>query len=137
MLVRRVEEQDLNTCEMLLRNDQLMTADNIFFKKEWIYEYLDDNLFFVAEKEGQVVGLVFGEKLRLKGAMLWYIVVKQEFRNTGIGSMLITKFEESCKYQKIEWIILYSNNTTQTLEFYEKHGYNFGSNTIECKKELN
>jgi ribosomal protein S18 acetylase RimI-like enzyme len=136
MLVRKVEEQDLNTCEMLLKNDQLMTADNAFFKKEWLYEYLDDNLFFVAEKEDQVVGLVFGEKLKLRGAMLWYIVVKQEFRNTGIGSMLITKFEESCKNQKIEWIILYSNNNKQTLEFYEKHGYSFGSNTIECKKEL-
>ena len=69
--------------------------------------------------------------------MIWYFVVDKNFRGKGIGQKMISHFERECKKQNIEWIILYSpRESTKSLNFYEKTGYNKGKSFFEFNKKL-
>ena len=137
MEIRLAVEKDFDVCVELLKSDEaLSTPDGSFFKKEWLYAYLEDELFLVAEKDKKVVGLILGEKIKLSGALVWEFVVQKELRGQGIGKELLKKFEDECIKKSIDWIILYGANNRKTLNFYNKNGFDLGGSYIECKKEL-
>lgn len=136
MLIRNVVEEDFDICTELLKDDNLKCADGSYFKRDWLYDYIHDGLFFVADKENKVVGLIIGEKLKLTGAIVWMFVVQEDLRNQGIGTLLMNRFEKTCKQKEIDWIILYGHDNDKTLNFYKRNGFDLGNRFIECKKFL-
>lgn len=136
MIIRNVEERDFKSCIELFKVDELKCADKEYFKKEWLYEYVDTGLFFVAEKNGQIVGAILGEAVKVKGAILWMFAVKQDLRKKGIGTQLLKTFEEACKERRLEWIMLYSVNENNVIKFYKNRNFNIGDVFVECKKIL-
>ena len=136
MVIRNVQEKDFNQCLELLKEEELKDANGDYFKKEWLYDYLSDGLFLVAETENDIVGLIFGETLKPDGVMLWMFAVDKNFRRLGIGKKLLAEFENKCRKMNKNWIILYSTTTESTLTFYKRNSYNEGKKCIEFKKDL-
>ena len=92
-------------------------------------EGFDNNLFtcFVAETETEIVGmaLVYFRFSTWKGRTVHLedLIVKQEHRSDGIGTLLYNKVVQYAKEQgvkRVEWVVLDWN--TNAIEFYEKSG---------------
>lgn len=112
-------------------------ATGEYYTKAFLKEYLDKNFFLIAENNHKVIGCIFGEMVRGKGAIVWVIVVSEKRRGSGTGSKLLKAFEKHCKNLKIQWIILYApQNKNKTCEFYQKHQFNKGIASVEFVKEL-
>lgn len=92
-------------------------------------EGFDNNLFtcFVAETETEIVGmaLVYFRFSTWKGRTVHLedLIVKQEHRGQGIGTLLYTRVVAYAKEQgvkRVEWVVLDWN--INAIKFYEKSG---------------
>ena len=137
VIVRTAREKDLIICEQLLNSQEFKMADGQYFTAKMEEEYLDDNFFLVAELDGKVTGCAIGEKLKMRGCVLCFLVIDKNHRDKGIGSKLIEEMEKRAHKIGCEWILVYSDlHNPKTLEFYKKHNYVIGSNYVECKKDI-
>jgi GNAT superfamily N-acetyltransferase len=92
---------------------------------------------FLAVVEGEVVGAVWGEKLKSMGFMIWGVVVKDGFRNSGIGTELLQHIEWTAYNDDCNWALLHADNrSSKTVDFYKKNGYDIGFSMTECAKDL-
>ena len=76
---------------------------------------------FVAKDEGKIAGVIQGHAY-YKEVHIGDLIVMEEYRKSGVGSMLVKAVEEAFKDDNREQI----NLTTygfQALEFYKKLGY--------------
>lgn len=137
MKIREVELKDLDKCVELLHLPEFIFPEGEYPDLEYLKIYFDSGLFFVVEENSEIIGCIFGEKIRGKIAILWYFVVDSNFRGQGIGQKMMSHFENECKKQNVEWILLYSPATNpKSLNFYEKMGYNKGKSYFEFNKQL-
>lgn len=137
MQIRNAELKDLSKCVELLHLPEFVFSDGDYPDLEYLKIYFGAGLFFVAEENSEIIGCIFGEKMRGKIAMLWYFVVDKDQRSKGVGQKMISHFENECKKQNVEWITLYSPATSlKSLKFYEKMGYNKGKAHVEFDKQL-
>ena len=92
-------------------------------------EGFDNNLFtcFVAETETEIVGmaLVYFRFSTWKGRTVHLedLIVKQEYRSSGIGKLLYNTVISYAKQQgvkRVEWVVLDWNQNA--IDFYEKSG---------------
>lgn len=85
----------------------------------------EDVAYFVAERNGDIVGYVSGGPSREENvANLGAIYVDPDYWNEGIGTALLREFEEFCRRQDYEYIqfqILFENAVGKS--FYRKQGY--------------
>jgi GNAT superfamily N-acetyltransferase len=98
--------------------------------------------FFVAEHQKQIVGiaLYYIKYSTWKGRCIFLedIVVKESYRQKGIGQLL---FNEVCKVakneqvQRLEWQVL--NWNTPAINFYKKNKATFDDEWINCKLTFN
>lgn len=133
--IRKTRPTDFPACIRLLRISDLRDTDGTFYKKEWLNPYLADGLFYTAMRGKSVIGFIMGEKLKLEGAMIWFIVVHPDCRNRGIGTRLMKRFETACKTKGVTWTILSAERKRKTLNFYRKNNFDCGNYT-ECMKEI-
>lgn len=136
MEIRKVKISDFEECIKLLQDENLEGINGEYFKLEWLYDYLEDGLFLVAEEDDKIIGVAFGEYLKTDGVMLWMITVEKNHRNKGIGKLLLKEFENMCIERKRTWIILYATDDENTIKFYKKNNYGFGKKCIEAKKNF-
>ena len=94
--------------------------------------------FLVAVYEGKIVGtaVFFYTYSTWKGKTLYLedIVVNEQYRRTGIGSLLFDHLVEIAKGEKVKrmsWQVLNWNNPA--IEFYKKINANLDSEWINCK----
>jgi predicted N-acetyltransferase YhbS len=73
-------------------------------------------MVFVAEKDGEVVGILRGRKDKLQS-----LFVRGDVHRQGIGRRLVHRFEQECEKQGSEKIILMS--TLFAVPFYQAMGY--------------
>ena len=90
--------------------------------------YLTDELFFVAEINNKIVGLIFGEVLKGAGCLLWMLAVDSIYRKHDIGTKLLTYYETVCKERGIEWIFLCAPDSAK--RFYQKQNYSMGKKAL-------
>lgn len=135
MKIRPAKKTDMKSVEQLLSLPELSTATGEYLSADILSGYVDDLYFLIAEKNSEIVGAIFGERLKNNGFMLWEFAVKKEFRGQGIGSALLKKFETNLASENRKWMILYAPaKSPQTINFYQKHGYNKGKSHIEFIK---
>lgn len=136
MNIRPVKKADLPSCEDLCNSPELFYPNGGHFTVDHLKCLLSNKYFLVAEVSEKVVGLIFGEKLKAGGSIVWVIVVDKRFRGQGVGRKLLQKFEENAKADGCSWTVLYaSTKDKKTLEFYKKQRYDIGQKYIECAKD--
>lgn len=130
--IRSAKESDFAKCVKLFDKPELKNARGTMLEAEDLIAYLEDNLFVVAEIDGEVVAAMFGELLKNKGVILWEFSVDENFQGQGIGSELLKEFEKRVEGAGREWIFLTSPSTNEkTVNFYLKNGFEKGISSFE------
>ena len=137
MKIRSAEKKDLKDCENLIRVPELTYGAGHYIDKEFMENYLDPDLFLVGEINSEIIGLIISEKLKGKGIIIMYLVVKKEYQGKGFGRRLVAELEKRCKKTGINWAVLYAPaQNNETLKFYKKIGFIKGHNLYEFVKEF-
>jgi GNAT superfamily N-acetyltransferase len=118
----------------MIKTPELELADWQYLTQHQLQPYLKDELFFVAECDSQIIGLIFWERLLWGMSIIWMLFVKESFRSKWVWSQLLQAFQEHAKNIWIEKVLLYGYaDEPSTLQFYEKNWYTGG---IICKEFL-
>jgi predicted N-acetyltransferase YhbS len=78
--------------------------------------FKNSSLFFVAEHEGQVIGVLIADKNRIVN-----LFVKEGYQRGGIGNMLFYKYVCECKKMGYQEIVLRSQ--LHAIPFYQACGF--------------
>lgn len=112
---------DLNSISDILSSD---------FDDFWNVNILEQELknenskYIVAKLNNEIIGFA-GIKIVFNEADIMNIVVKKNFRNQKIGTLLLEKILELCIDLKIKTITLEVNETnTYAISLYKKHKFN-------------
>jgi len=136
MNIRSCKTSDLKKCEDLCNSPELFYPNGGHFTAGHLKNFLSKKYFLVAEEDNKVIGLIFGEKLKAGGSIVWIVVVDKKYRGKKIGSKLLKEFEKNAKQDGCTWIVLYAaTKNKNTVEFYKKHKYDIGKKYIECAKD--
>ncbi len=84
--------------------------------QEAIARVIRASMVFVAEKDGEIVGVLRGRKEKLQS-----LFVRGDFHRQGIGRKLVERFEQDCAGQGAQEIRLMS--TLFAVPFYQAMGY--------------
>lgn len=119
LLLRKAKKSDI---------EQVLKIEKESFKASWskssfLSELKQDpqiGLFYVAEKDGEIVGYIILH-LYEKGVHIINIAVKKNQRRKGIGSMLIKKAEEIAIERNIPLLVLEVRvSNTPAIQLYKK-----------------
>ncbi len=83
------------------------------FPKNYYERIIKKGVLLVAEQDNKIAGVCFGTyNIKEKWADLLGLIVIPEFRNQGIGSVLVKEFENFAKKNKLKKLIyiLIKNN---------------------------
>ncbi|MEG1256753.1 GNAT family N-acetyltransferase [Clostridium sp.] len=128
MLIREIELRDFK--HIYLLNKELgyeYELENVSGRIKHILENTKD-IILVAEYNDEVIGYIHGtpyESLRFDSLInLLGFVVKERYRNNGVGNILIESLESQIKKKGFSGIRLLSGyNRVNAHRFYENHGY--------------
>ena len=83
----------------------------------------DPDLFLIAELNGVVIGCVMGGFDGRRG-MVYHLAVKVEFRQKGLGAMLMAELEKRMKDKGcIRSYLLVTHDNLDAIRFYENTGW--------------
>lgn len=83
----------------------------------------DPDLFLLAEAGGEVVGTVLGGFDGRRG-MMYHLAVRQDFRQRGIGALLMQELEDRLRLKGcIRYYLLVTPDNQEAIDFYEKRGW--------------
>ena len=107
----------------------LFSAEKVKERIEFIKRNTKD-IIFVCEQSDQIIGYIHGSpyELLFSDSVINVLgfVVKEEYRNNGVGSMLIEGLEYWAKNNGFSGIKLLSHpSRINAHRFYSRHGYNF------------
>lgn len=89
----------------------------------------------VAIESDKLAGVCFGTyNIKEKWADLLGLVVKKDFRNKGIGSLLVKQFEIIVKSKKLKTIDLYADKAQ--LQLFKKLGFRQGRTYTAFRKKF-
>ena len=135
MQIRAAKKSDLKNVEKLFCLPELAKATGEFLSVETLANYIDDKFFLAAEEAGEIIGAMFGERLKNAGLILWEFAVKESARGRGVGSALLDAFESNMAFENRTWVILYAPaRSPKTINFYKKRGFNKGKLHVEFLK---
>jgi ribosomal protein S18 acetylase RimI-like enzyme len=135
--IRLAKLKDCKRCAELSEIDELKTAAGEFLPEEYFKIFVDeDQLFFVAEEEGKLLGYILGEPMKGKMAFLGLLAVDKGSRGKGIGKKLIKSFRNKCDEKGLKFILLYAPKFNEnTIEFYKKCEFTKGKEYINFLEE--
>lgn len=137
MQIRPARNTDMSSVEELFKLQELVIPSGEYLSAEILLTYLDDKFFLVAEENNDVVGALFGERLKNEGVMLWDFAVRDSLRGKGIGDLLLKAFENNIKLENRTWIIGYvPQGNPASIQFYKNRGYDLGERYIEFLKSV-
>ena len=108
--------------------------------EEYFVDSINNKIVYLAIVDDKMIGYLSGDTeinhtwMKIKEAEIVNLYIEEEFRNLGIGTMLIEKFKEYCKDKGISHIILtaFSNNIN-ALKCYENKGFKEYKTTMQCE----
>jgi ribosomal protein S18 acetylase RimI-like enzyme len=96
----------------------------------------DPDLFLVGEEDGKIIGTVLGGFDGRRG-MVYHLAVDDQYRNQGIGEMLMDELERRLKEKGcIRCYLLVTVENESAVRFYEKRGWDHMSNVYTYGKDL-
>lgn len=136
MIIRKAKLGDSKKVYELCRIKELINPSWELPKLWWIESFVKENqLFFIAEEDKDIVGFILGERTCGDIGYLWILAVKKEFQHKGIGTSLFLRAEEECKKRKLKAIICYGyEKSKNTLKIIKKRKYEKGRRYFEFIK---
>lgn len=151
MEIRKATIEDLASIQKL--NNSLFELEYENFddtlKKGWpfdkkgkeYFEYMINNeVFFVAQDKEKIVGYLAGSNCEQISyitetfAELDNMCIDNNYRKSGIGTLLINKFKEYCKGKNIQNIkVTASAKNDKAIQFYTKNGFEDYNVTLKYK----
>lgn len=128
--IRKFKKSDVKKCVELVKKTYLV-CNNREGSKQGVQQYVsrldisdkqkleafaNAPIFYVAENENKLVGLIKGRKDRITNLF----VLPQE-QGQGIGRLLVERFEKECKKYKPKTIKIRAS--LFAIRFYERRGY--------------
>jgi len=120
----------------LLHTTDFIDLPTEYNGREYFHASVDQGVFFVAETNRKIIGLIHGEMLMGNGCAFWSFIVDDKFRGQGLGKELLTAFEKECKSRGATWIYSLSDRNEKTENFYRKNGFTFGNAYTDIAKKL-
>lgn len=136
--IRLARIEDCKACCRLSEIEELQTPDGGSISENYFKKNIDDDeMFFVAEENDEIVGYILGEPMKDNLAFLSLLTVDESHRGKGLGKQLLAKFEEQCKKKRLNPIIFYAPKFNEnTTAFYNKQGYMQGKDHVQFMKIL-
>lgn len=124
---------DCEACARLSKIEELLSPGVDNLPAEFFEAYIDDDeMFLVAEVEGNVVGCVVGQPMKGNWAYISILTVDSVMRGQGIGRMLIDAILKRCTAMRFGYIALFAPKfNKKTLAFYRSRGFGEGKEYIE------
>lgn len=98
-----------------------------FHDKSELTEFIlnkKDNIFLVAAKKEEIIGFLYAKIVSKTWCILDNLVVEKEYRDQGIGSLLLDEFYKNLKNKKISYIqILEDVHHKKTRKFWKDKGF--------------
>jgi len=126
--IRKIEISDYADIQILSTElGHTCEAEEVKERIAYITENTKD-IILVAQKSNEVIGFIHGSPYELLYTNplvnIMAFAVKQAYRNIGIGSMLLKRFEELVKEEGFSGVRMVSRlDRVDAHRFYEKHGY--------------
>jgi ribosomal protein S18 acetylase RimI-like enzyme len=111
-----------DTYSEILSEDTIREVIEDWYSAQDLEQQIDDPVFYVAEKDGEVIGFVHAT-VKDRKASLHRIYLKPEYQSQGIGSNLYDKAENElkCRADTVELEVLADNETGRN--FYLHKGF--------------
>ncbi|MFP4424278.1 MAG: GNAT family N-acetyltransferase [Candidatus Woesearchaeota archaeon] len=136
--IRLARIGDCKPCCKLSEIKELETPGGGFISENYFKKNIDDDeMFFVAEDNDEIVGYILGEPMKDNMAFLSLLTIDKSQRGKGLGKKLLAKFEEQCHSKKLNPILFYAPRFNEnTIAFYNKQGYIQGKDHVQFMKVL-
>lgn len=135
-IIRKCRKEDIESIHNMQVNWQKedITYGFVPCDREYLESKLGD-YFYIGEIENKIIGFAYGTIHEAKDISVIedgekYIEIDDiyiipEYRNTGIGGVLLDKVLETARDNSIEKSIVYSatKDSHRIVKFYENHGY--------------
>jgi len=129
---------DYQSVYILWMNTPGMGLNNKDDSEEGIEKYLqrNPNTCFVAEKDGEIVGVILSGHDGRRG-LIYHLAVKVSERENGIGSSLLDRALDALINEGIAkvYIMVFKNNHCGN-DFWEKRGFTIPDETLYRDKEI-
>lgn len=107
---------------------------------QYLHDKISNGIAFVAKNNGVLIGFIFGSiqdsiafKTYRKYGFIENLMVKAEFQDKSIGSMLIAAFKSECLDKNINVIQTDSDFTEKLLNFYTSNDFKVNGISYICK----
>jgi len=124
----KIEQMDINNYSEIIKLWKNTVGVGLSGKddsKKSIKKYLEKNpnTCFVAKTDGKIIGTIMAGNDGRRG-IIYHLMVKPEYRKTGIGEKLLKKAENGLKKEGIRKILIlvFKNNKTGNI-FWGNNGY--------------
>jgi ribosomal protein S18 acetylase RimI-like enzyme len=89
-MIRPAREEDVARCAQLAQTHELANHDDTYVSERFLRSYIDDDeLFFVLEEEGEVIGFALAQPFKGAVLELIFLVIAEEHRGKGKGKGLL------------------------------------------------
>lgn len=126
-LIRIENLKEIYTSMAQLSSDMYnQSLNDTYIIKNLSKKYSQYSNFYICKEKEEIVGYCafYTNKIHNDACFLSMLVVKNEYRNKGIGTLFINKIEEICKIKNIDTIELSVNkNNEKAIGFYTKEGF--------------
>jgi len=137
--IKRMEINSYNAIINLWKNTEGIGINDYDDSKKSIRKFLEKNpnTCFVAELDsGEIIGTIMGGNDGRRG-LIYHLMVKNEYRKSGIGRKLLKKVENGFKKEGIKKIYLtvFKSNKIGN-KFWEINNYEIRSNIAYRSKQI-
>ncbi len=124
---------DCETCAQLSRIDELDNPGADHVPAEFFEAHIDDDeMFFVAEVDGRVVGFVVGQPMKGDWAYITLLAVDPRTRGQGVGRLLVDAILKRCEDLRFGYVTLFAPKfNKKTLGFYRSRGFIEGKDHVQ------
>lgn len=142
--LKDIQRLDSNLFDLEIANFNEDLKPNWAFETEgetYFRDMISNENIYVAVHNNAIVGYLAGKAnanksyLNKPTAKIEAMCISDEFRGLGIGKLLVNKFKQKCRLNRVERIVVTTSfKNTAALDFYKKN--NFADYDITLKLDL-
>ena len=134
-MIRWAKKSEIGKVKQLIDSFEEMDIITETFPKKYYERIIKKGILLISEEDNKIVGVCFGTyNVKEKWADLLGLVVAPDFRNKGIGSLLVKEFESFVKKIKLSTIDLYADR--KQLQLFRNLNYKEGRTYIAFRKKI-
>jgi len=134
-MIRKAKKTEISKIKKFVDSFEEMDTTSETFPEKYYQRILNKGILLVKVEKDELIGVCFGTyNLKEKWADLLGLVVKQNFRKKGIGSLLVKEFENIIKKKKLKIIDLYADKNQ--IKLFENLKYNKGRTYTSFRKKI-